>query len=135
MTVIIRIFSLAAYLLIFLQGSMILLPFGLLLLTGVFTAEPAMKILIGLADVALVFLITSPLTKRTKWTWLFETLAFFVLLLPLIKIFTSFSFNWFNYFLFLFPLGCFILFFPLSIFLEQRKFIKTKTNLAPKIDL
>ncbi len=135
MSVMLRIFSLVAYLLIFLQGSMILLPFGLLLLTGVFTAEPAMKILLGLADLALVFLLASPLTKRTKWTWLFETTAFFVLLLPLLKIFTSFSFDWFNYFLFLFPFGCFTLLLPLSIFLEHRKFIKTKKNLASELNL
>src|SRR6478735_8693874 len=45
-----RTFSILAYFFIFLQGSMILLPFGFLLLTSLFTAEPLMRILILLAD-------------------------------------------------------------------------------------
>src|SRR5437763_2597634 len=121
MTPLFRSLSIIAYFLIFLQGSMILLPFGLLLLTGIFTAEPLMRILIGLADCALLALLINSFYKRTRWTTLFEVIAFVVLLLPLLKIFMSFSFEWFNYFLFLFPVGFFIVFFPLSIFLAHRK--------------
>ena len=117
-----RIFSIIAYLLIFLQGSMILLPFGLMLVTGIFTAEPLMRILLALADITLIILLIIPFYKRTKWTTLIEIVSFFVLLLPLLKIFLSFSFNWFNYFLFLFPVGCFIVFVPLSIFIADRKY-------------
>lgn len=56
-----RIFSIIAYLLIFLQGSMILLPFGLVLVTGIFTAEPFMRTLLSLADIALIILLIIPL--------------------------------------------------------------------------
>jgi hypothetical protein len=119
-----RTFSVIAYFLIFFQGSMILLPFGLLLLTGVFTAEPLMKILIGLADVALIVLMINSFKSRTRWTTLIEIISFVILLLPLLKIFLSFSFDWFNYFLFLFPAGCFVVFFPLSIFMGHRKYIR-----------
>ncbi len=100
---------------------MILLPFGLLILTGVFTAEPLMKFLIGLADLALIILLVISYRKGTKWTILIEVICFLSLLLPLLNIFMSFSFEWFNYFLFLFPACCFITLFPLSIYLGYRK--------------
>lgn len=129
-----RSFSIIAYFLIFLKGSMILLPFGLLLVTGIFTAEPLMRILIGLADIALLTLMINAFYKRTKWTTLFEVISFFVLLLPLLKIFMSFSFKWFNYFLFLFPAGCFIVFFPLSIFLAHRKHISEVQKFVTDLD-
>jgi hypothetical protein len=123
-----RIFSIITYLLIFLQGSMILLPFGLMLVTGIFTAEPLMRILLALADVTLIILLILPFYKRTKWTTLIEIISFLFLLLPLLKIFISFSFKWFNYFLFLFPAGCFIVFFPLSIFLADRKHRRSRNG-------
>ena len=129
-----RIFSIIAYLLIFLQGSMILLPFGLMLVTGIFTAEPLMRILLALADIALIILLIIPLYKRTKWTTLIEIISFLFLLLPLLKIFISFSFKWFNYFLFLFPAGCFIVFFPLSIFLADRKYRRSRKGLVANLD-
>lgn len=129
-----RIFSIFAYLLIFLQGSMILMPFGLMLAMGVFTAEPLMKILLAFADITLLTLLIISFHKRTKWTTLIEAISFFVLLLPLLKIFVSFSFNWFNYFLFLFPVGCFIIFFPLSIFLAHRKYKRNMQSLVTKLD-
>jgi hypothetical protein len=99
---------------------MILIPFGLLLVSGIFTAEPVMRILLILADIALIVLVVTVFKKRTKWTTLIETSVFFLLLAPLLKIFFSFSFAWFNYFLFLFPTGCFLIFFPLSILLSYR---------------
>jgi hypothetical protein len=124
-----RSFSIIAYLLIFLQGSMILLPFGFLLLTGLFTVEPMMRVLIGLADIALIALLIKSFYKRTKWTPFFELISFIFLLLPLLKIFISFSFQWFNYFLFLFPVTCFIILFPLSIILAHRKYIREMQTL------
>jgi hypothetical protein len=129
-----RTISIIAYFFIFLQGSMILLPFGLLLLTGLFTAEPLMRVLIVFADIALLVLLIKSFYERTKWTTLIEVIVFFVLLLPLLKIFTSFSFEWFNYFLFLFPVGCFIFFFPLSIFLAHSKYVQQPQNAEQKLD-
>jgi hypothetical protein len=129
-----RIFSIIAYLLIFLQGSMILLPFGLMLMVGVFSAEPLMRVLLMSADITLLLLLILSTKKRTKWNTLIEAISFFVLLLPLLKIFTSFSFDWFNYFLFLFPVGCFITFFPLSIFLAHRKFTLNAKRLAANLE-
>jgi hypothetical protein len=120
MASLVRTFSFVAYFLIFLKGSMILLPFGFFLLTGVFTGEPWMRILIGLADLALITLLIMSFREPTKWAVHIETICFIALLLPLLKIFTSFSFEWFNYFLFLFPVGCFIVLFPLSIYLGHR---------------
>ena len=117
-----------AYLLIFLQGSMIQLPFGLMLTMGVFNAEPLMRILLILADITLIILLIIPFYKRTTWTTLIEAISFCVLLLPLLKIFISFSFEWFNYFLFLFPIGCFIIFFPLSILLADKNYRRKRRS-------
>jgi len=119
-----RIFSIVAYFLIFLKGSMILLPFGLLLLTGIFTAETTMGILIFLADLSLITLCVLSLKKKTRALFLIEIIIYFLLLLPLLKIFTSFPFDDFNYFLFIFPALCFIILFPLSIASSYRSFRK-----------
>ena len=126
-----RILSITAYLLIFLQGSMIQLPFGLMLTIGLLDAEPMMRVLLILADIALILLLLLP---RTKWTPAIEMLIFVVLLLPLLKIFTSFSFEWFNYFLFLFPASCFIVFFLLSISFGYRKYKHEKELLLQEIN-
>lgn len=135
MATLFRTVSIFAYFFIFLQGSMILLPFGLFLLTGLFTAEPIMRVLIGLADLALVLLLITSLRKRTKLTAPVEVIVFVVLLLPLLKIFTSYSFGWFSYFLFLFPVGCFIILFPLSILLAHSNYVKHSQSAEYKLNL
>jgi hypothetical protein len=114
---------------------MILLPFGLLLLTGLFEAEPLMRVLIGLADTALLILVIKSFYERTKWTPLIEIIVFFALLLPLLKIFTSFSFEWFNYFLFLFPVGCVITLFPLSILLGHTRYLKQAQKVGHNLEI
>lgn len=119
-----RPLSIIAYFLIFLKGSMILLPFGLLLLTGIFTAEPLIRVLILLADFSLIALLALSFKKKTKIHFVIEVLIYFVLLLPLLKIFTSFPFDDFNYFLFIFPAVCFITVFPLSIISSYRSYKK-----------
>jgi hypothetical protein len=131
MVSLLRTFSIIAYLLIFLQGSMILLPLGLMLITGIFSAEPLMRVLLALADIALFCLLIIPFYKRSRRTTFIEIISYFFLLLPLLNIFTSFSFKWFNYLLFLFPAGFFVVSFPLSIFLAHRKYLQEKQNTAP----
>jgi hypothetical protein len=116
-----RIFSIIAYFFIFLQGSMIQIPFGLLLLTGLFEGELIMRILIALADISLITLLVISFNEKTKTSLIVKTISYFVLLLPLLKIVFSFPFEMFDYFLFLFPAACFIIFFPLSIVLSYRK--------------
>jgi hypothetical protein len=123
-----KIFSIISYLLIFLQGSMIMLPFGLLLMTGVFTAEPLMRILILLADISLITQLIISFKQKTTKHFAIETILYVMLLLPLLKIFISFPFSGFNYFLFLFPAICFVVFFPLSIALSYRQYRKGPRN-------
>jgi membrane-associated HD superfamily phosphohydrolase len=105
---------------IFLKGSMILLPFGLLLLTGLFEAEPFMRYLILLADLALIALLIFSYKPKTYLKLKVEMLSYIVLLLPLVRVFVSFPFNQFDYFLFIFPTLTFIILFPLSIFLSYK---------------
>ena len=123
--VFIRLFSIIAYFFIFLQGSMILLPFCLLLINGPFSGEPIMRILILLADISLIVLFIFCFKKVTRVNLIVDIVAFILLLLPLIKIFTSFPFEMFNYFLFIFPAICFIILFVLSIVLSYRGYRKS----------
>ena len=116
-----RAFAIIAYFFIFLQGSMILIPFGLLLVTGLFEAEPIMRVLIVLADISLIALMIISFKEKSRITLAIEIIAYFLLLLPILKIFFSFPFDRFNYFLFLFPTTCFLFLFPISIFLNYRK--------------
>ena len=122
---IIKSLSIIAYLLIFLQGMIIQIPFGYLLLSGLFEAEPLARILIALADIALIILFILSFKKKTKTTLIIEIISYFILLLPLIRIFTSFPFDMFNYFLFLFPTTCFIVLYPLSVLVSYREYKKT----------
>jgi hypothetical protein len=103
---------------------MIMLPFGLLLMTGVFTAEPLMRILILLADISLITQLIISFKQKTTKHFAIETILYVMLLLPLLKIFISFRFSGFNYFLFLFPAICFAIFYPLSIALSYRQYRK-----------
>ena len=119
-----RALSIFCYFFIFLQGSMILLPFGSLLISGLFEAEPLTRIFIASADVTLIALLLLSFKKRTKATLILEGVAYLILLLPLLRIFLLFSFEWFNYFLFLFPTGCFLILYPISVFQSYRKYIK-----------
>jgi len=119
-----RSLSIFCYFFIFLQGSMILLPFGLLLISGLFGAEPLTRIFIALADATLIVLLILSFKKRTKGTLILEGVAYPILLLPLLRIFLLFSFEWFNYFLFLFPTGCFLILYPISVFQSYRKYVK-----------
>lgn len=119
-----RIISIIAYLLIFLQGSMILVPLGCLLAMGVFTAEPIMRILILLADISLVALFILSFRKWSKTKLVIEIVCYILLLLPLLKILSSFPIEMFNYFLFWFPFAVFVVLFPLSIVLSYRNYKK-----------
>ncbi len=129
----IRFFSLFAYIFIFLRGSMIIIPLGCMMLFGIFDSEPIMILFYALADLAFITTCVLFFSKRNKWTASLEIVLFILLLLPLLKIFLSFSFVWFNYFLFLFPAICFITLFPISIFLNERKFRKSKA-ISPNLD-
>jgi len=113
--------SIIAYFFIFLQGSMIQLPFVLLLITGLFEAEPLTRIFIGLADISLLILLVLSFRQKTKASLLIEIILYVFLLLPLVRIFTSFPFHMFNYFLFLFPVSFFVIFYPLSVFRSYRQ--------------
>ena len=116
-----RVFAIIAYFFIFMQGSMILLPFGLLLFTGLFEAEPTMRVLIALADISLITLLIISFKEKSRITLVIEIITYFLLLLPILKIFLDFPYDRFNYFLFLFPTTCFLLLFPISIFYSYKK--------------
>src|SRR6266480_1476604 len=89
-----------------------------------FEAEPITRVFIALADIFLIILLIVSFREKSKWTLSIEIISYFVLLLPLMRIFTSFPFDMFNYFSFLFPAVCFILLYPLSVYFSYREFKK-----------
>ena len=100
---------------------MILLPFGLLLLTGLFEGDTVTKILIALADISLITLAFFSFGEKTKKKLFVESVIYFVLVAPVLKIFITFPFEMFNYFLFIFPSLCFLIGYPLSVIMAYRK--------------
>ena len=120
-----RTLAILAYFFIFLQGMLIKIPFGLLLMSGLFEAEPLTRVFIALTDIFLIILLIVSFKEKSKWTLSVEIISYFVLLLPLMRIFTSFPFDMFNYFSFLFPAICFALLYPLSVYFSYRAFKKT----------
>lgn len=110
-----KILSLFAYFLIFLPGSMILLPWGLFLFTGLFTAEVNYKALIILADISLISLVYFSTKPITKLRLAIETIAFLLLLLPIVFIVNDWPWETFNYFLFIAPFLSFVILYLISL--------------------
>lgn len=121
----VRTLAIFAYFFIFLQGMIIKIPFGLLLISGLFEAEPLTRVFIAFADTFLIILLIVSFKKKSKWTLLVEIISYAILLLPLIRIFASFPFDMFNYFSFLFPALCFVFLYPLSVYFSYREFKRT----------
>ena len=119
-----RAISITSYFFIFLQGMIIQLPFVCLLFSGILEGETLSRVLVFCADISLVTLLILSFKKKTRWTLTIEVLIYFILLLPLVNIFVRFSFDWFNYFLFLFPISLFIITYPLSVFYSYREYKK-----------
>ena len=126
-----RAISIIAYFLIFLQGMIIRLPFIFVLLSGPFQGEPVMGVLISLADIALIALLLSSFQEKTQWSFFLQSAIYFILLLPLIYLIGEFPFRMFNYFLFLFPMACFIIFYPLSGIFSYKEFSKRQKHFIP----
>jgi hypothetical protein len=125
---ILRAIAIVSYLFIFLQGMIIAIPFGCLLFVGLFDTEPMTRIFIILADIALLTLFIHSFKKKTKTSLLIELIAYFLLLSPLIRILITVPLHMFNYLLFIIPVTCFAVLYPLSVlfsFKEYRQELKT----------
>ncbi len=117
-----RELSIIAYFFIFLQGSMFPVPFAILLVAGLRSIDPLTGIFIVMADIALLTLLFIAVFKRSKTRLIIDALAFVVLLLPLLRIIYSFPLSMFNNVWFLFPFGCFVIFYPWSVVRSYRKY-------------
>jgi len=122
-----RELSIIAYFFIFLQGSMIPVPFAILLVAGFRNIDPLTGVFIVMADIALLTLLFIAVFKRSKTRVIIEAIAFVILLLPLLRIMFTFSFSMFNNVWFLFPFGCFVILYPWSVVRSYRKY---KNNIA-----
>jgi hypothetical protein len=87
-----------------------------------------MGILISLADIALIALLVISFQERAKWSYFLQSVIYFILLLPLIYLFGEFPFRMFDYFLFLFPMACFTIFYPLSVIFSYKEFLKRQKD-------
>jgi hypothetical protein len=110
-----RTLSIVCYLFIFLQGMIITMPFILVLTLGIADAVPIMKILLTLADLALIGLAILNFRRKTKATIALECIVFFLLLSPLLRTLTAFPLQMFDYPLFIVPFAGFVTLYPLSL--------------------
>lgn len=117
-----RELSIIAYFFIFLQGSIIPVPFVLLLVAGLRSMEPLTGVFIIMADITLLTLLFIAVFKRSKTRLFIESVAFIFLLLPLLRMIFFFSFSMFNNVWFLFSFGCFIILYPWSVVRSYRKY-------------
>lgn len=110
-----KVLALFSYLLIFLPGSMILIPWGLFLVTGIFTAETNYKVMIVLADISLIVLAYFSTKNITRLRIIIEVVGFGLLLLPFIVIAVGWPFRTFSYFLFIAPFSTFAVLYLISL--------------------
>jgi hypothetical protein len=93
----------------------ITMPFILVLTLGIADAVPIMKILLTLADLALIGLAILNFRRKTKATIALECIVFFLLLSPLLRTLTAFPLQMFEYPLFIVPFAGFVILYPLSL--------------------
>jgi len=94
---------------------MILIPWGLFLVTGIFTAETNYKVMIVLADVSLILLAYFSTKPMTRLRIIIEIVAFGLLLLPFIVIAAGWPLRTFSYFLFIAPFSTFAVLYLISL--------------------
>src|ERR1700737_994867 len=112
---ILRILSIVCYSFIFLKGMMIIVLFILVLTIGIADAEPITKLLLILADLALVILTILNFKKKTRVTITLECIIYFLLLSPLVWTLANFPLQMFEYPLFVGPFAGFVILYPLSV--------------------
>lgn len=101
--------SLLSYLLIMLNGSMIVLPFGLYILFSLADFGTLNQLTALLALTAFVIVLRTSTGKLTKKWVLFHGLAFILLCTPLINRLTDVPIELFNYGAFIIPLVIFVI--------------------------
>lgn len=113
-----RIISLISYFFIFLMGSMIAIPLGLILIFSFFDLNDLKWTIYGI--LGLVFLIFTLNRKITETIFALNILSFILLLIPIGNRLILYSWKWFNFPLFYIPLSLFIIFYTLSLILEYQ---------------
>ena len=91
------------------------MPFGPFLVFGLFDGKPLARIFILLADLAIVSLILISRRSKTRSVLAVEIVAFVLLLLPILQVLVGWPLKTFNYFLFIAPFTCFIIFYLASL--------------------
>ena len=117
-----RAFAIISYFFIFLQGMIIPIPFGCMLIVGLFDVEPINRVFIILADIALLALYALSFKQRTKRSLWVEVIAYFLLLSPLIRILSIIPIDRFNDPPFIIPFASFVVLYPLSLLFSFKEY-------------
>ena len=110
-----RVLSIICYLLIFIPGWMMAFPFILVLTMAVADATPTERLLLILADLALIVLAILCFKKKTKLQMALECLMFPLLLSPLVWMLANFPLESFDSPLYFVPAAGFVMLYPISI--------------------
>jgi len=110
-----RVLAIICYLLIFIPGWMMAFPFILVLTMAVADATPTERLLLILADLALIVLAILSFTKKTKLRMVLECVIYPLLLSPLVWMLANFPLDTFDSPLFFVPFAGFVMLYPLSI--------------------
>jgi len=119
-----RLLSIISYLMIFIPGSMILVPWILVLVFGPFDPGIYNKPLVVLADISLLGLIYFTWFRKSKLKVLLDILFFILLLAPFAAMLAQWPIATFKYPLFILPLCLFIVLYIASIvksYFKQRQ--------------
>ena len=111
-----RTLALISYLFIFVQGMIILIPFGCILFNAIFEESQNGRIFLLIADLALLALFILSFNKPTRQTILVQAICYFLLLAPLVNVLSLSTSNIFSYPLFIIPTTCFAVLYPLSVY-------------------
>ena len=94
---------------------MVVIPWGLFLVTGIFYAETNVKVMIVLADISLILLVYLSTRALTRTRLIIEAVAFGLLILPFIRIAAGWPLKTFSYFLFIAPFSTFSVLYLCSL--------------------
>lgn len=123
-----RVIAIISYLLIFLMGQMIGVPFFFWLAFTLFDFGNIDQLFAFFAVVGLVTICINHNKTRTAKLLALDLLCFFLLISPLIRRMTAVPIELFNYLAFIIPTTLFVSFYIASLFFGCKQYSQLKTG-------
>ena len=123
-----RVIAIISYLLIFLMGQMIGVPFFFWLAFTLFDFGNIDQLFAFFAVVGLVTICINHNKTRTAKLLALDLLCFFLLISPLIRRMTAVPIELFNYLAFIIPTTLFVSFYTASLFFGCKQYSQLKTG-------